>query len=570
MLSFIYNMRISRKFLIVFSAICLILGSVGYLGLYLLSESNSQLRSMYQERFLPVIQLMEVNKALSENTVILMNATAIRQTEDKLKASIGQNLEKAKQGIEAFGKLELTKEEKDLFSSLQTLMTAYEATTLQSLQMAIDGNHSALVMKLNGSSTQKKALEDSINALVEIQSKKSGELYSASEQQYDQSRNIILAMVFCGIFLSILFGTILTRIIVRPINQVKNRLQEMSRSGGDLTQRIKVNSNDEVGQLAHEFNSMLDSIRNIIQEVLHHSQLVTATSGELTQKAVQTSQSSDQIAMAVKQIAAGADTQVQSITETSVSMNQMSAGVQQISANSQEVAATAKHATLLAQTGKETIVHSMEKIETVTTTVVQSADMMRILGERSQSIGKIVDVITGIASQTNLLSLNAAIEAARAAEHGRGFAVVANEVRKLASESAHAAQQISEMIKEIQLETAKVAEFMVKGTTEVQQGLTAAKEARDSFEQIHEAIEVVTKQITEVSAATEQMVAGTEDVLSSIQTIVNVAESSTDETGRVHDSAEESRLLMEEIVSSTNSMTEIAQGLQKLVSQFKV
>ncbi|RXT04899.1 methyl-accepting chemotaxis protein [Ammoniphilus sp. CFH 90114] len=563
-------MRISRKLLIVFSAICLIMGSVGYVGLYYLSESNSQLRSMYHERFLPVIQLMEVNKAFSENTVILMNAASIRQSAEALNTSIAKNLEIAKESIEAYSLLDLTKEEQNLLSSLQTLMIAYESNTLQTIDIAASGDQAALAMRLNGSSSQKKALEDTINALVEIQSKKSGELYELSDQQYVEARTIILAMVFGGIILAILFGTILTRIIVSPINQVKNRLQEMSNSGGDLTQRIKVTTNDEVGQLAREFNSMLDSIRNIIQEVLHHAKLVTATSNDLTERAVQTSQASEQIATAVKQIASGADTQVQSITETSVSMNQMSAGVQQIAANSLEVAATAKYTTQIAHTGRETIGHSMEKIETVTTTVVQSADMMKILGERSQSIGQIVDVITGIASQTNLLSLNAAIEAARAGEQGRGFAVVANEVRKLATESALAAQQISEMIKEIQTETTKVAEYMVKGTSEVQLGLAAAKEASNSFQQIHEAIGVVTKQITEVSAATEQMVAGTEDVLYSIQTIVNVAESATDETGKVHHSAEESRTLMNQIVSSASSMTAIAQDLQKLVGQFKV
>ncbi len=569
-MSWLYNLRISRKLFIVFSLICFIMGSVGYLGLKQLSLLNSQLRSMYEERFTPVVHLLAVSKAISENTLILMNATTIRKTAESLRESIGANLEVAKESIEAYSQLSLTKEEENLLSSLKTLIVAYESNTLQSIEIAVGDDPNALVMRLNGSSTQKKALEDTINALVEIQSRKSQELYTQAEQEYYQSQTMTIAMVLGGILLAILFGTMVSRMIVGPINQIKGRLQEMAQAGGDLTQRLNINTKDEVGQLAAEFNSMLDSIRSIIQEVLQRSKLVTETSSELTQRALHTSQASVQIATAVKQIAAGADTQVQSITETSVSMNQMSAGVQQISANSQEVAATAKYATQLAQEGNQTIGRSMERIETVTSTVIQSADLMRKLGERSQSIGKIVEVITGIANQTNLLSLNAAIEAARAAEHGRGFAVVADEVRKLASESAQAAQQISEMIKEIQAETAKVADFMVKGTTEVQEGLTAAKQASDSFQQIHEAIEVVTKQITEVSAATEQMVAGTEDVLHSIQTIVNVAESATDETSKVHDVAEESHKLMDEIVSSTQSMTVIAQDLQKLVGQFKV
>ncbi len=565
-----YHMPISRKLFVVFSAICVFMGAVGAIGLYNLSTLNGEIRSMYTERFIPVIQLTEINKAVSENTVILMNAASISQNAEILEKSIKGNMEKAHKNLDEYSKKTLTKEENNLLNSLQTLITAYDANLKESIELAKNNNKNALILKLNGSITQKKALEDTINALVEIQNKRSSELYANAEKQFFQSRNITIIIIIAGILLAIIFATVLTRLICRPINQVKSRLEDMSRAGGDLTQRIEVMSKDEVGQLSSEFNSMLESIGNIIKEVLEQSKLVADTSHELVKKAVLTSQASEQITFAVRQIASGTDTQVQSITETSVSMNQMSAGVQQISANSQEVASTAKYATEIAQNGRNIIDRSMDKIETVTTTVMQSAEMMMHLGERSKAIGKIVDVITGIANQTNLLSLNAAIEAARAGEHGRGFAIVANEVRKLAVESAQAAKQIAELIKEIQMETSKVSQFMVTGTTDVQEGLAAAKEASHSFQQIHQSIEIVTKQISEVSDATDQMVAGTEDVLHSVQTIVKVAEEATDETGKVQNASEESRSLIEEIVTSAESMSQIAQSLHGLVGKFKV
>lgn len=565
-----YHMPISRKLFVVFSAICVFMGAVGAIGLYNLSTLNGEIRSMYTERFIPVIQLTEINKAVSENTVILMNAASISQNAEILEKSIKGNMEKAHKNLDEYSKKTLTKEENNLLNSLQTLITAYDANLKESIELAKNNNKNALILKLNGSITQKKALEDTINALVEIQNKRSSELYANAEKQFFQSRNITIIIIIAGILLAIIFATVLTRLICRPINQVKSRLEDMSRAGGDLTQRIEVMSKDEVGQLSSEFNSMLESIGNIIKEVLEQSKLVADTSHELVKKAVLTSQASEQITFAVRQIASGTDTQVQSITETSVSMNQMSAGVQQISANSQEVASTAKYATEIAQNGRNIIDRSMDKIETVTTTVMQSAEMMMHLGERSKAIGKIVDVITGIANQTNLLSLNAAIEAARAGEHGRGFAIVANEVRKLAVESAQAAKQIAELIKEIQMETSKVSQFMVTGTSDVQEGLAAAKEASHSFQQIHQSIEIVTKQISEVSDATDQMVAGTEDVLHSVQTIVKVAEEATDETGKVQNASEESRSLIEEIVTSAESMSQIAQSLHGLVGKFKV
>lgn len=565
-----YSIPISRKFFLVFSAICLFMCGIGYLGITVLIKMNSDMKSMYHDRFLPVIQLMEVNKIISENAVLLMNAASLNQSDGKLEASIIRNLEEAKENIQAYSKLSMTNEEHNLLKGLQALIIAYEINIKESLKLLKNHDQMALLIQLNGSTKQKKAIEDKITALVKVQDIKSNALYSQAKERFIQSRNMTIMLICIGILLSIFFGILLTKMLSIPINQVKNRLIEMSNAGGDLTQRLQVLSRDEVGQLAYEFNSMLDSIQKIIKEVFHHSKLVADTSKELVLKAKQTSCSSQEIVLAVKQIASGAETQVGSITETSVSINQMSSGIQQILASNQEVTATAKFAKEVAENGRKTIDQSISKIETVTATVLQTSEMMKRLGNSSQAIGKVIDVITGIANQTNLLSLNAAIEAARASEHGRGFAVVANEVRKLAGESRQAAEQIAFMIKEIQEETTKVSEFIISGTLNVQEGLAAAEEARNSFQQIHHAIEVVTKQITEVSAATEQMASGTEDVLRSVQTVVHIAQSATDETKKVYMSAEESRVTMDQMVSSIYSMTDIVHGLQKLVGKFRV
>jgi methyl-accepting chemotaxis protein len=565
-----YHVPISRKLLIVFTTICLLIAATGYTGVISLQKSNSNINSMYNHHFLPVIELMKANKAISENSIILMNAVQMNVSGDKVSGDVQRNLSVAQGIIDEYAKNDLDPDEKNTYDTLQSLMTAYKSNIDSAIELVKAGDGKGLMLKLNGSNSQKKALEDAILGLVAFQTKKSQDQYEAADKSFTFSRNLTLGLIVFSMILAMVFGTLLTRIIARPINQVKNKLAEISNAGGDLTQRLAVHSRDEVGQLAKEFNSMMDSIQGIIREVLNHSKLVAETSHELTERAVKTSQASEEISLAVKQIAAGADTQVQNLTETSVSMNQMSCGVQQISSNSMEVSFASSHATDIAKDGQAIIDRSMNKIEKVTTMVTNSAEMMKNLGDRSQAIGKIVDVITGIANQTNLLALNAAIEAARAAEHGRGFAVVADEVRKLAEESRRAAGQIAEMIKEIQEETSKVSQFMVTGTQEVQEGLAAAKEAKNSFDQIHQAIETVSKQITEVSAATEQMAAGTQDVLESVQTIVQISEAATDETGKAYSAVDESLSLMDEIVSSSNAMTQVAMDLQKLVGQFKV
>lgn len=565
-----YHISISKKLILVFTAVCLFMGGIGFLSYISLNKMNEDMKGMYQDRLLPVIQLSALNKAISENSVLLMNAASLNQDYDKLEHSVNENIAKINTGLTTYAELPLSQEEHDVLGTLTTLSFAYQNSITEALKLLKNNDSMGLLMKLNGTATQKTAIEERITMLVEMQDKQAQELYFQSLERFTQSRNLTIILIGAGIVLSLIFGILLTRMIANPINEVKKHLVEMANAGGDLTQRLQVKSRDEVGQLSHEFNSMLASIQGIIKEVLKDSRLVADTSHELAEKAQQTSRSSEEIVLAVKQIASGAETQVESISETSASMTQMSSGIQQISASTQEVTSSANLAREVAENGSKTIDQSIQKMESVTTNVLQASDMIKHLNESSQAIGTVINVISGIAAQTNLLSLNAGIEAARASEHGRGFAVVASEIRKLAEESHQAAEQIAVMIKQIQEETNKVSAFMIAETKNVRAGLEAAQEAREAFQHIHASIETVTRQMSEVSAATVQMSAGTEEVLTSVGTVVQVAEDASNQTHQAQLAAENSREVMEQMAESIASMAEISHRLQSLVVQFKV
>ncbi|BCJ86548.1 hypothetical protein skT53_15330 [Effusibacillus dendaii] len=225
---------------------------------------------------------------------------------------------------------------------------------------------------------------------------------------------------------------------------------------------------------------------------------------------------------------------------------------------------------LWVEEGNQAIRTAISQMNSIQNTVSGLAKVITGLGERSQEIGQIVEAITSIASQTNLLALNAAIEAARAGEHGRGFAVVADEVRKLAEQSSISAQQISELIATIQEETNKAVESMERGTKEVSEGITAVNLAGESFEQIGHSITDVSSQMQEVSAASKQMSTNSQQVIKSIDTISEITESTAAGAQNVSAASEEQLATMEEITASANALAQMAEELQKIVMKFKV
>ncbi|WP_158553382.1 methyl-accepting chemotaxis protein [Peribacillus saganii] len=385
------------------------------------------------------------------------------------------------------------------------------------------------------------------------------------------AKQILMRTIWVILFSTViatLLGIYFSKMVTAPLSRLMGKMKEMSE--GNLSVSMDENYKDEFKVLADSFNHMSQNLRTFIQQIRQNTEQVAASAEELTASAEQTSNATEQIASTMQQVASGMDSQVQSTTETSKTVNEISIGVHQIASNSQNVASTATEALDKAEQGNESIQTAINQMTSINTTINSLGQVITDLGERSKEIGQIIEVITDISAQTNLLALNAAIEAARAGEHGKGFAVVADEVRKLAEQSSNSAQQIAQLISSIQGETNKAVSSMENAKKEVEDGIEIVEVAGISFKHIQQSVNEVASQIQEVSSAIQQMSAGTEQMVHSVQSITEITEMTASGTQEVSAATEEQLASMEEISASANALTNMADELQDVIGKFKV
>ncbi|NNV03032.1 methyl-accepting chemotaxis protein [Brevibacillus sp. MCWH] len=382
----------------------------------------------------------------------------------------------------------------------------------------------------------------------------------------------VLPPILTIVAVAVIGGAVLVlwivRLITRPLAVLMAAAAKISE--GDLSEPVRVNARDEIGRLAESFEGMRLSLQSVLAEVNQGAVQVAASAEELMASADQSSKASEQISSAIQEVAVGADKQVAGVEEAYQVVNMMASAAEQINGNTQQVAGLASEASDKAASGSQTVQTAINQMTEMSVTVKELAHTVDGLGKRSQEIGSIVDVISEIADQTNLLALNAAIEAARAGEHGRGFAVVADEVRKLAEQTTQSTQKIAELIAVIRQETNDAVRSMHTVTQEVAAGIDVVHAAGASFEEIRAAVEELAGQIQEVSGAVQQLTEGTKRVVETTHTIREVAEEAAFGTQNVSAAAQQQLASMEEINASATALAKMAEDLQEMVGSFKV
>ncbi|NEU30475.1 methyl-accepting chemotaxis protein [bacterium LRH843] len=372
-----------------------------------------------------------------------------------------------------------------------------------------------------------------------------------------------------AVVLSVIIALVIARMIVRPLNILLERVEVIA--AGDLSgEEIPVRKKDEIGQLTIMFNGMRDNLRQLIGKTMSMSEQVAATAEQLSASSQETSAATNQIAVTIQDVSVASEQTVSRSQESTQSALEVNEGVKRIGEAMDGASEVAGEASKQAKGGEQAIERAINQIGTIHQTVNQSAALILQLGERSKEIGNILSLITSISDQTNLLALNAAIEAARAGEHGKGFAVVADEVRKLAEESRASAAEISAMIDLIQQDTEKAVEEMNRGTKEVEVGTKVVHEAGHSFANISQAIERVTTEMGYVSEATEQIARNAVRLNEALSEMEESSVQNAEHSQGVAASTEEQLASMEEIASSAEALNHLASELREEVNRFQL
>lgn len=390
----------------------------------------------------------------------------------------------------------------------------------------------------------------------------------AAAAEYERTKFILIVSVIVVILISVSMAVYLSRSINASIDYLIGIANHVAK--GNLKVDVTPKSNDEFGMLTNAFAETVKQLKSLIEGITATADNLVNFSDQLTSNADQSALATQQVANSISNVAFNMTKQGEQVNSSVDEINEMTKNIAAFEKLSEQSSKAANDVADIAQNGRVAVTGAVSQMETIAASVTESAEVIRQLAARSEEISQISDTISAIAEQTNLLALNAAIEAARAGEHGRGFAVVADEVRKLAEGSALAASKIADLIRVIQNDTTRAVERMEQGMQDVQSGKSVVDKSGDSFSTIVQAVIGLTQNAEHILNAARSSSEKINKLVAVMDALNKTSAAVSQEAESVSAATEQLSASMDEIAGASKNMSDMAQKLKDSTSQFKV
>jgi methyl-accepting chemotaxis protein len=550
-----YDMRVGKKLIISFLIMACLTGFIGYLGIINMSNMNDLASSMYSRELMGVSHIKDANANLiyidrASRNLLLASSTEERQKYleriDKYKKDYVDFFEKARP-------LFWTEKGKAAISNIAKTWEEYIPVLAQLIELNkkedISNKRESATLALGLLRDKIDAVDVALDEASNIKEDTAHKFANQILDTYQTSKYTLLGIIFGSILLGIILGIFISRSISKPLNATMIFAESVAK--GNLDDTCAVSSRDEVGQLAESLRHMVGKLKEKIEEAFQKSQLaeqqteraqsamgeaeqaqkhaeskaeeILAAAKQLESIVEIVTSASEQLSAQIEQSSRGAEEQAHRIGETATSMEEMNATVLEVARNASSAASTADQAKVKAEEGSTVVGQVVKGIEQVQHQSQEMKNDMGNLGKQAEGIGQILNVISDIADQTNLLALNAAIEAARAGEAGRGFAVVADEVRKLAEKTMTATKEVGQAIRGIQDGTKKNIDNVERSATTIEDVTKLANTSGESLRQIVSLAEVTTDQVRSIATASEEQSSASEEINRSIEDVNRVS-----------------------------------------------